>query len=1449
KALIRLAHFLVEQISCHYEEGLIDDIYVFETQRFTIQASSSKALISNNYFQDSDSEKRFYKRFGRVGSARKPIDKSKETCFACGKPCHFQKDCPSNKTSTPSYPSSSTSFNKPKPYTPLFTPNIPQNSLIHQKDYKGKYKGLKAKMAVLSQRINALTKEKNDKGKGDKGKKDEPSDGKSDARFGQWVHITMKKVHRLLSMTDNEEGKHVLDYTHVDLQYVEDQINNLVNKFNALKLDLALHTSELCNLKNTVIEKWTCSKVTLDQLLFKQILGNIVKALRGKGRRKENNSKEVLFTKTDVSISKSAPMITSYSEDDSDNQVPLLTGAEPSGASKILISLFDLTANMADLTLNTASKRIKNSSNKVSQTYVIKKKTEPKHPTVQNSCRDKNALPSTEQLLLTLMEEVKACEKGKHHKATFKTKSEDDEAISQTSIKGDAINFNEVTFPDDEFSEPRTSDTMCIGNTLNFHYVPDFDPLFKINHVSLEPIITSLPLISSTLEDSLIPNIEDVVPALDEAVHPESAATFKSTDLQEDDRDEPIDDQPLLQVNSHLADFVSALEEEGWVLAMIEELNQFEKNKVWTLVPKPYGIDYDETFAPVARLEAIRIFLAYASYMRFTAYQMDVKSVFLNEKISKEVYVEQPPAFESNFKGISIYQEKYVKDLLKKYDLADCALVKCPMLPPNNLVPDELGVSVNEIRYQANPKESHLVAVKRIFRYLKGTPNLGLWNPKGSGFDLKANSDSDYAGCNLDRKSTSGDVRYLEESYYVGSQLADYDVLYDKVSLIRDHILKGDIELHFISTELQLADIFTKPLAEPSFTRLDEPLSFTQKEFVSAIRLPICKNHVSPPLNEIIRAGLATLDKEEEIPSSSQPKSSYKVKVTLPKKQVAETQHAEVTVAIADVTKSLKAFELVEEQGNQPFVTETKKEHEKIVEMEEDTEDQSMEIPTIERLLDEIMHDSDESADYESMHEDDLRSVLGFEAADSDDTQENDVSHSDHTFPDHNASTGSLSHPDHLDHICEEVSSLHSKLGTMESSIIHQVSNGIKSTLPALVTIALQEQLPGLLSATLKDCLPSIIQESLQTYIPTSSKQLETKLSKALKSAMGKLVTTLVKSNMKEVRDDLDIQSLIESVVTVDGTAEGEKNKKAKGSHPATSQGEPQLAEPLVESQEEQPTNLNVVNKESAPPTSDAKLNEGEELPISKRFKIMTLIPDIPNPTPLNTFVSEHLLKPKEQQKSIQEFTNQLFKTTSSRFLPTPPREPTPLIDSSKGKEVAIIEEPGNELVKYQEEREQELMKLFNPAALKAQAQKWTEHGAKKAKMMEEYKHQISFRADTLPIIKISYVVNSRKEATMEITRGDNPLNLVVHHNFRLKTLGFSEWLEAKRLGLPPPPELATFRLTTKEKKRKMTELIKEVFITENIRVDGMDRNLIPLLGIMPIQGLIINEHGQKSSF
>nr|GEY73799.1 hypothetical protein [Tanacetum cinerariifolium] len=155
---------------------------------------------------------------------------------------------------------------------------------------------------------------------------------------------------------------------------------------------------------------------------------------------------------------------------------------------------------------------------------------------------------------------------------------------------------------------------------------------------------------------------------------------------------------------------------------------------------------------------------------------------------------------------------------------------------------------------------------------------------------------------------------------------------------------------------------------------------------------------------------------------------------------------------------------------------------------------------------------------------------------------------------------------------------------------------------------------------------------------------------------------------------------------------------------------------------------------------------------------------------------------------------------------------------------------------------------MFNQAILNAQAHKWTEHEAKKAKMMEEYNHHIFFRFHPLPITKISYVANPNKEATIKITRGDNPVNLIVHPNFRLRTVGFSEWMESKKLGLSPPPALATFEMIVEDKKRKRSEFLKEVFTTKNITIVGMHRNLIPPR-VMLIEGLVINKPESRIFF
>nr|GEV39800.1 hypothetical protein [Tanacetum cinerariifolium] len=179
------------------------------------------------------------------------------------------------------------------------------------------------------------------------------------------------------------------------------------------------------------------------------------------------------------------------------------------------------------------------------------------------------------------------------------------------------------------------------------------------------------------------------------------------------------------------------------------------------------GIDYKEVFAPVARIEAIRLFLAYASFMGFMVYQIDVKQ-------KKD--------------WIIISQDKYLAEILKKFGLTkgksastlidtEKPLLKDPdgedvdvhiyrsmigsLMYLTSSRPDIMFVVCACVHFQVTPKASHLHAVKQIFRYLKGKPHLGLWYPKDSPFDLVAYSDSDYTGASLDRKSTTGGCQFL----------------------------------------------------------------------------------------------------------------------------------------------------------------------------------------------------------------------------------------------------------------------------------------------------------------------------------------------------------------------------------------------------------------------------------------------------------------------------------------------------------------------------------------------------------------------------------------------------------------------------------------------------------------------------------------------------------------
>ncbi|GJT40234.1 putative ribonuclease H-like domain-containing protein [Tanacetum coccineum] len=227
---------------------------------------------------------------------------------------------------------------------------------------------------------------------------------------------------------------------------------------------------------------------------------------------------------------------------------------------------------------------------------------------------------------------------------------------------------------------------------------------------------------------------------------------------------------------AHAFKISEALEDESWVDAMQEELLQFKIQKVCILVDLPYGKKAigtkwvyknkkDERGVVVrnkARIEAIRIFLAFASYMGFIVYQMDVKSAFLYGKINEEVYVSQPPGFIDPRNPKKVY--KVVKALygLHQAPRAWYATLSTFLLKNGyrrGTIDKTLFIKKDKhdiILVQVDSKGPPTTCLLKNLSYLKGKPKVGLWYPRVSSFDLEAYSDSDYTRANLDRKSTTG---------------------------------------------------------------------------------------------------------------------------------------------------------------------------------------------------------------------------------------------------------------------------------------------------------------------------------------------------------------------------------------------------------------------------------------------------------------------------------------------------------------------------------------------------------------------------------------------------------------------------------------------------------------------------------------------------------------------
>ncbi|GJR60375.1 retrovirus-related pol polyprotein from transposon TNT 1-94 [Tanacetum coccineum] len=284
--------------------------------------------------------------------------------------------------------------------------------------------------------------------------------------------------------------------------------------------------------------------------------------------------------------------------------------------------------------------------------------------------------------------------------------------------------------------------------------------------------------------------------------------------------------------------FKQAMTEPSWIDAMQEEILEFKRQEE--------GIDFEESFAPVARIEAFSIFVANAANKNMTIFQMDVKTTFLNGELKEEVCVYHPEGFvdqdnpshvyklkkalyglkqavrgwydmllrflisqhfskvqdiddgQMSFflglqisqspRGIILNQSKYASEIIKKYGLLTSDYVETPMVEKSNLDeylqgkpvdatlyrgmigslmyltsnrPDLIYAVCLCVWYQAKPIEKHLNAIKQIFRYLKGTINMGLWYSKDTGMSLKAYVDADHVGCLDTRRSTSGSAQFL----------------------------------------------------------------------------------------------------------------------------------------------------------------------------------------------------------------------------------------------------------------------------------------------------------------------------------------------------------------------------------------------------------------------------------------------------------------------------------------------------------------------------------------------------------------------------------------------------------------------------------------------------------------------------------------------------------------
>ncbi|GJX85056.1 retrovirus-related pol polyprotein from transposon TNT 1-94 [Tanacetum coccineum] len=369
-----------------------------------------------------------------------------------------------------------------------------------------------------------------------------------------------------------------------------------------------------------------------------------------------------------------------------------------------------------------------------------------------------------------------------------------DEVVALVSIVSTSSPF--LTTVDQDAPSPSNSQTTPeTQSPIIPNDVEEDNHDLDVAHMNNDPFFgIPIPKNDSEASSSL-----DVIPTIVQSAAPYSEHITKWT------KDHPLDNIIVEPKN-----YKDALTQACWIEAKQEELNEFERLKFWELnkarlVARGYrqeeGIDFEESFAPVARLDAIRIFLAYAAHMNMT--------------------ISQSP------RGIFINQSKYALESLKKYGMESSDPVDTPMVEKSKLDEDTQGKAVDPTHYHGMVGTLMYLTASRpdLTFVVCMCARLVSWSSKRHKSVAISSTEAKYI-------ALSG---YCAQVLWIRSQITNYGLGFNKILIfhfIKEQVENEVVELYFVNTEYQLADIFTKALGRETIEFLINKLgmrSFTSE--------------------------------------------------------------------------------------------------------------------------------------------------------------------------------------------------------------------------------------------------------------------------------------------------------------------------------------------------------------------------------------------------------------------------------------------------------------------------------------------------------------------------------------------------------------------------------------------------------------------------------------------